>query len=284
MEPASRPEPPGADAVTPADATELRLNALIAWMESELDLVKQHDDAGYAARARVWEPLLGELARFEDKDLYERFARSERADVIQGGLRERFLEYAHLRDLARSESILEKYAARRRGDRLSRDMTIFLEREEERLTRVLPPSADPALVAVGCGASPDTFLFYATGRVGFRSAAALEVDERACALARRTLRRLGLGSARVEHVDGRSFDYGGFAVIHVANYVIGKRAVLEAVAATASPGAVVIVRTPKLLERLLCPSIEGAEIDGLREVTRISSQYCQMDSVFLRRA
>lgn len=283
MKSATRPLQPLAAVLDLSGApTERRLNAMVEWLEAKLRLVEQRDDEGYAAKASVWEPLLEQLATFEDQALYEGFARSSRFGAIRSRFRRRFFEYAHLRDLARSESIVEKYAARQPGDRLSRDMTVFLRKEEERLMQVLPQSGDLGLVSVGCGASPDTFLFYATGKVGFQSATALEFDEHACAVARRTVRRLGLPRASVEHVDGRHVDYGGFAVIHVANYVAGKRAVLEAVAATASPGAVVVVRTPKLLECLLCPSVDAAAIDGLTEVTRISSQYCQMDSMFLR--
>ena len=138
-----------------------------------------------------------------------------------------------------------------------------------------------SFLMVGCGACPETFLFFATHIGPTRSAVALELDADATAIASETIGHLGPKHAVVHHANGARFDYAGFDVIQVANYISPKHAVLEAIAETADPQTCVILRLPKLLETLICESADVEQLGRFEEVDRITSHYCRMESVLL---
>jgi hypothetical protein len=173
---------------------------------------------------------------------------------------------------------------------LSDDLRRHLERETatlERLRRGLGlEGLFRRLIAIGVGATPETFSFYAASRpTGDQlpgAAVAVDRDVSAAAGARHALRELGHRSVQVLHADGARLDYRGFDVIHIANFVAPKSAVLAAIARTGEPGALVVVRVPKLLETLLCDAIDNEVLGAFEELECVPSHYCRMDSVFLR--
>ena len=85
---------------------------------------------------------------------------------------------------------------------------------------------------------------------------ALDVDSRAAGLARRVIAAMGEPRVRIECGDGAGYDFRGPDVVYLANQVSRKDRVLERVRDTAAPEAVVIVREPYSVGRLVAESVE----------------------------
>ncbi len=263
-----------------------RLRALVQWLKIVQATLQACNEHEAVTDADFWEGFLKELGGFEDSAVYEHLLGSPDYPGFKRLFSERFLGYAHYRDLARSRSMIEAYRHLGGIDVLSNDLRAFLEQEVQMLRRGAPARAGaPSIrrfLMVGCGACPETFLFYATHLGPKGLAVALECDADAAAIASKTIGRLGPKHAAVHHANGACFDYAGFDVIQIANYTSPKHAVLDAIARTADPQTRVILRLPVLLETLICESADLAQLDRFEEVDRITSHYCKMDSVLLR--
>ncbi len=269
-----------------AVAPERGADLLLGQLTGHLETLDRRLTGDYEHDAPLWESLLAELGRFENREIFRLLAGRPGFEELRDAYSSRFRRYARARDLARSGRVRAAQATRRGIDGLSTSIHEFLEHEEAALRSLMAGGAGSGdLVVVGCGASPETFLYYARRNADrFVRLVAIEMDPRAAALADRTLRASGLGNAEVELVDGAEFDYARAAVIHVANYVHGKGAILAAVARSASPRAVAILRQPELLETLICEQATDASLAPFRVLARVPAHYCQMTSLLLRRA
>ncbi len=110
-------------------------------------------------------------------------------------------------------------------------------------------------VMVGCGAFPAAALLVRDS-TAVAEIVALDVDARAAATARRVVEAMGEPRIRIEVSDGAAHDYAGAQVVYLANQVAMKARVLERVRETAPSDAVVIVREPYSVGRLVAESVE----------------------------
>ncbi len=110
-------------------------------------------------------------------------------------------------------------------------------------------------VMVGCGAFPAAALLVRDA-TAVPEIVALDVDARAAATARRVVEAMGERRIRIECSDGAAHDYSGAQIVYLANQVAMKGRVLEQVRETAPADAVVIVREPYGVGRLVAESLE----------------------------
>jgi hypothetical protein len=257
-----------------------RLGSLVQWLGTMQAAIRGRSKDDAACDAPFWETLLAALGSYDDADVFELLERSPEYPSLRRCFSERFGKYAHYRDITRSRRMVEAYRRSGGMDALSNNLRRFLAREEATL-RSYTSGPIRRFASVGCGASPETFIYYATHLPDLESAVAIDAVDLAVKLARGVVEELEIPKSRIDLADGARFDYGGFDVVHVANYVTPKTAVLSAIAQTAQPGAIVVLRVPKLLETLICETIDLRRLHGLREVGRISSHYCKMDTLYL---
>jgi hypothetical protein len=110
-------------------------------------------------------------------------------------------------------------------------------------------------VMVGCGPFPAAALFVRDA-TDVPEIVAIDVDSRATAAARRLVAALGERRIRIDDAGGEAYDYGAADIVYLANQVCGKARVLERFRDTASAEAVVIVREPYGVGRLVAESVE----------------------------
>jgi SAM-dependent methyltransferase len=253
-----------------------RVTNLTDWLTHQKSRLEQ---LGYQAGADFWEPFLKELGGYRDEAACNLFKASSSYGEFRHSFHEGFWHYAHERDLRRSAAMVASYQARGSIDRLSSDLRNYLERESAMVAR--HGGNRGSLISVGCGAAPETLLFY-HHLFDQLKCFGLDIDPVSARLSQKRVDALGNGTAKILCGDGSNFDYRGFSTIHIANYVSPKKRVLEEVVRTASPGALIIIRTPKMLESLICEEFSGLEVNDLYEIDREISQYCQMDSICMK--
>jgi hypothetical protein len=110
-------------------------------------------------------------------------------------------------------------------------------------------------VMVGCGAFPAAALLVRDA-TPVPEIVALDTDARAAAIARSVIRAMGDRRVHIECCDGGSHDYVEADVVYLANQVSMKARVLERVRDTAPADAVVILREPFSVGRLVAESVE----------------------------
>lgn len=108
-------------------------------------------------------------------------------------------------------------------------------------------------VMVGCGPFPAAALFV-HDHTGVPEIAALDLDPRAIATARRLAAAFAPRRVEVIESSGEDFDYAGADVVYVANHVSPKAQVLARIAETTGASTEVILRDPFGYGRLLAES------------------------------
>jgi hypothetical protein len=117
---------------------------------------------------------------------------------------------------------------------------------------------------VGCGPMPATVL-HVHDRTDVPEIVGLDVVAEAVVTARELTKRLGYSRARIEHSDGRSYDFGGAEIVFVANMVVGKPSILSRIADTAPEDVRLIVRDSYSLGRLYAENA-ASQLDPRYEV------------------
>lgn len=110
-------------------------------------------------------------------------------------------------------------------------------------------------VMVGCGAFPAAALLVRDA-TEVPEIVAVDVDIRAAGIARRVIAAMREPRIRIDCGDGAAYDYAGAGIVYLANQVSMKARVLERVRDTAPRDAVVIVREPYGVGRLVAESVE----------------------------
>jgi hypothetical protein len=110
-------------------------------------------------------------------------------------------------------------------------------------------------VMVGCGAFPAAALLVRDA-TEVPEIVAIDVDDQAAAIARRVIAAMSEPRIRIDCGDGAAFDYGGADIVYLANQVSGKSRVLKRVRDTARSDAVVVVRDPSSVGRLVAEHVE----------------------------
>jgi hypothetical protein len=105
-------------------------------------------------------------------------------------------------------------------------------------------------VLIGCGPLPMT-LYHVHDRTAVPHLIAVDVDAQAVELVTRTVLAFRLKRISTHTGAGESYDFSDADVIYVANLVRPKKTVLDRIAETAPRGAVVVLRDPFSLGRLL---------------------------------
>jgi hypothetical protein len=103
---------------------------------------------------------------------------------------------------------------------------------------------------VGCGPVPMT-LYHVHDKTSVADLVALDTDSEAIDTVASTARHFDLSRITAHASAGEAFDYSGTEVIYVANLVRPKQLVLRRIADTAPRGAVIVLRDPYSLGRLL---------------------------------
>lgn len=278
-------EVPAHDGLSPRQ----RARRLVEWLMSIQAALAAMSEDRAAQDESFWEAFLSTLGSCRDALAYEYFVRASVYGEFRHFFMTRFAEYAHYRDLKRGRAMVSGYTCRGGIDALSVALRDFLVREAAALRRTSGRSQQASrpqqlrMAIVGCGACPESLLFYAQEHIGTAHITALDVNRAAIEIARETMARFRVANVEFCHADGAEFNYRNYDVVHVANYVAPKLAVVQAIARTAPPYVTTVVRTPTLLETLICEEIDLARLEQFEESFRLSSQYCQMDSVYLKR-
>jgi len=110
---------------------------------------------------------------------------------------------------------------------------------------------------VGCGAFPAAALLVRDSTC-IQDIVALEVEAQAAAIAQRVVSAIGDHRIRVQRTNGADYTYSGADIIYIANQVCPKVRVIEQVRDTAPPDAVVIVRDPYGVGRLVAESVTAS--------------------------
>lgn len=113
-------------------------------------------------------------------------------------------------------------------------------------------------IMVGCGPVPDS-LFCLHDQTAIPELVGLDHDSAALRMARELVCACGFQDRiRIVGGDARAFDYAGFDLICCSVFAAPRGAVVERIAATAGPGALVILREPSGPGTLLFESVLGA--------------------------
>lgn len=269
--------PPLEEGFLPRNHTQYNLGELINWLsQKQIELLEY---ANLPAPGSWWEPFLSDLNAFQDRNTFQLFRATTAFGEFRAFFTRAFWLYAHARDMLRSGPMLESYRNAQGMDQLSQDLNQFLNAEASLIeTHHNMPGS---FLNIGCGGCPETLLYYGK-RLKEWNIAAMDLDGDAVQCARKACKVLGHHQTEVIHHNGSTFNYQPYSVIHVANYVSPKRKVLDTIAETAFRGTLVLMRTPKMLEELICDAIDARDLPFYHEVGRVESHYCQMDSVLLK--
>jgi hypothetical protein len=123
-------------------------------------------------------------------------------------------------------------------------------------------------VLVGCGPLPMT-LYHVHDRTEVVELIAIDIEDEAVGIVNETARRFGLNRISAAVASGEQYDYSQADIIYVANLVRPKRNVLERIADMAPAGAMVVLREPYSLGRLLTE--RGVDhLDPRLEIVKVS--------------
>jgi hypothetical protein len=223
-------------------------DAIAAWQET-LEAASS-DEAFERLWAEAWTWMTGPDAASIDGLLDER----EEWGGAFAPFQRRSLALSEAREAERLMA-MEWNAPSPASDRVRSDFGRHTYDRVPEVLRLADFGACRRFVMVGCGAFPAAALLVRDA-TAVPEIVAFDLDARAAGLARRVVAAMRESRIRIDSGDGAVYDYDGAGIVYLANQVSGKDRVLERVRDTAPSSAVVIVREPYGVGRLVAESVQ----------------------------
>lgn len=233
-----------------------RVLALIAKLQSfkeELEAIHytKEEQEYFEKMWQVWDFFTS----FDDEEAYEVFSHTKEFEEFNMFFVKQDEYFERSLDSAEAINIVTKNPTEDILDVLANNFSknVFLQAAEE--IQSLDTKDIHTLIMVGCGPMPETVISIAEN-TNISKIIAIDSDAEAVFVAGRVVNKLGLADRIIlRSASGQDFDYSQADAIHIANFVRGKKEVLDQISKTAKGGCKVIARKAKLLSNLAYESV-----------------------------
>jgi hypothetical protein len=203
------------------------------------------------------EALLELVRSYDDRPAFAALERTGEVEAYRARFAPGVLAFIAAAERATAAELLANAAAGEPASSLLRANPWGAYAGTERALAGVDLSACRSAAMVGCGPLPDS-LIYLHDRTPIDKLVGLDRDEAASRTARRICERLGCDRIEFVTADGLELDYGRFDLICPSVFAMPRLGILERIASTAGPEAIVLVREPAFTGTLLFEPVLGS--------------------------
>lgn len=199
--------------------------------------------------SRMWD-MWDFFNSYNDEKAYEVFSHTKEFAEYNKFFKEQNGYFERALDSAESLNIIAQNPEHDILDLLDHTFSkkVFLQTADE--IKEIDTKKVKTLVMIGCGPMPETVIHIAEN-TDIEKIIGVDIDAEAVFMAGRVIHKLGLDDRVVlNNLAGELFDFSEADCIHMANFVRGKKEVLEQISKTAKDGCTIITRKTRLLSNL----------------------------------